>query len=490
MIFWIEIEIFIFLVLSLALVSAFEFINWFHDTANAVAPVIYTKSLKAKKAVLIAWIMNFLWVVLWGIWVAMAIVHLLPLDIIWYQSTAFWIIVVISLLLSAIIWNFATWYFGIPASSSHSLIWAILGVTIMMMFVPIVWWLDVIPNWQKALDVIKSLFISPIIWFFLASAIMFLSYKFIKNKYYFSTPSKKGKKSPKIWLRSMLIWTSAWVSFAHGSNDWQKWVGLALLILVILAPSIYAVNPNMKISEINRNIISIENKINSIKLDKLTETNQKLIEDTKWNLESIKQTINSWENYDKMDLRETVLSFQKNIKKIEEISSFKSIFSSNVYASSIVDSSWIQKINTENKSLSNDINNDIEWIVKIIDYAPLWVIILISLSLWLWTMVWRKRIVVTIWEKIWKTDMNYAQATTSALMTAITISVASSLHLPVSTTHILSSSVAWTMSTWPDAWWVRKWTVRHILMAWVLTLPVTMFLSATIFLALWGVFVR
>lgn len=487
MIFWLDIWVFIFMILCLLLVGIFEFINWFHDTANAVAPVIYTKSLKAKKAVLIAWIMNFLWVVFWGIWVAMAIIHLLPLDAISFQSEVFWISVVISLLLSAIIWNFSTWYFGLPASSSHSLIWAILWVTIVMMFLPINWNVEVVPNWQKALEVIESLLFSPFIWFLFASIIMLFSLKYIKNKYYFSTPSKKHNSAPTRWLRSILIVTSAWVSFAHWSNDWQKWVWLAMLILVILAPNIFAINPEIKIDDLNKNIIWIQNNLNSINLNLLNETELNNIYNTHIDLNSIREKINSTWSYDKKELRKSVLSFSNNIKKLDLIFSNNTL-ASNLYIVSVVNSDNIIEKNLNKSDLT--LNDNISWILKIIDYAPIWVVLFISISLWLWTMIWRKRIVITIWEKIWKTDMNYAQATTSAFITAITITIASKFHLPVSTTHILSSSVAWTMSVWPKSAWVRSWTVRNILLAWVLTLPVTMFLSGWIFFIMWTILVK
>lgn len=487
MVFWIDVWVFAFLVICLALVSAFEFINWFHDTANAVAPVIYTKSLKAKKAVLIAAVMNFLWVMLGWIWVAMAIIHLLPLDAIGYQWTAFWIVVIVSLLLSAIIWNFATWYFGIPASSSHSLIWAILWVTIMMTIIPMNWDLVVQPNWQKAVEVIESLLISPFVWFILAFWVMFLSYRYIKSKYYFSTPSKKKKRSPKIWLRSMLIATSAWVSFAHWSNDGQKWVWLAVLILVILAPWIFAVNPKVDLSSVKDNIVYVEKSILSIDLTNLEETDRRTINDAYRDLQNMEKTLDAG-NADNMVIREDVLAFQKSIKKLKEIESLNEK-SSSVYATSVIGSKEINNNKIVSFAENEEFNSHINEISKVVDYAPWWIIALISISLWLWTMVWRKRIVVTIWEKIWKTDMNYAQATTSALITAITITLASKFHLPVSTTHILSSSVAGTMCTWPDSEWVSKSTVKNILMAWVLTLPVTILLSAGLFYVGWLLFV-
>lgn len=488
MIFWIDIGVFVFLIVCLALVSAFEFINWFHDTANAVAPVIYTKSLKAKKAVLIAAIMNFLWVMLGWIWVAMAIIHLLPLDAIWYQSTSFGVVVIVSLLLSAIIWNFATWYFGIPASSSHSLIGAILWVTMILTITPMNWYVKVIPNWHKALEVIEALLISPLIWFLLAFIIMSLSYRYIKSKYYFSVPSKKKKRAPKLWLRSMLISTSAWVSFAHWSNDGQKWVWLAVLILVVLVPSLFAINPKVNLDNLKTDISYIENSVNSIDISKIDKSGQEIVKKTITNLSEIKIVLSS-ADVNKMELREDILTFQKNIKNLTIIN----LSGNNSMKTSQASIIWGKEVNNENWiSLLNDakFNDSVTSLSSLVDYAPWWIIALISISLWLWTMIWRKRIVKTIWEKIGNTDMNYAQATTSAMITAITISLASILHLPVSTTHILSSSVAWTMSSWPKAWWVQSDTVKNILMAWVFTLPITILLSFDIFFVLWFLFVK
>ncbi len=151
--------------LCLALVCAFEFINGFHDTANAVAPVIYSNSLAPKKAVLLAAFFNFLGVIIGGTGVAIGIMKLLPLEKLASSSLEFGICVVLSLLIAAIIWNFGTWYMGIPASSSHTLIGSILGVSLVM------YTLDpssVSIPWTKVVSTFESLLFSPIFGFFLA----------------------------------------------------------------------------------------------------------------------------------------------------------------------------------------------------------------------------------------------------------------------------------------------------------------------------------
>lgn len=473
MIFWIDIWIFAILITCLTLVCAFEFVNWFNDTANAIAPVIYTRSLKPKRAVLLAGTLNFLWVIFWWIWVAMAIMHLLPLSVIAEQPLSFWIALVSSLLISAIIWNLTTWSLAIPASSSHSLIGSIIWVSIAMMFLPIIWTEKVSPNWWKALEVLQSLLFSPIIWFSIALILMFLSYKVINSKRYFKTPKRDEKiKKPWIWLRTLLVWTSAWVSFAHWSNDGQKWVWIAMLILISLLPSMFALNPKVKIENLKQDIIYIEQVVNNIDSNVVDIEQKNALIDVKDNIILFNELVN-WDN--KMKLRVHLLKIQKDLQYLNN-----------------TEFSFINKANAD--SISNELKSEefkshINNLSSSVDYAPMWIIALISISLWLWTMIGRKRIVTTIGEWIWNSKMNYAQATNSALITAITITTASKLGLPVSTTHILSSSVAWSM-VWSKKWGIQWDTVKHILMAWVLTLPITILLSWTLFTSIFYIFLN
>lgn len=475
MVFGISTWIFALLVACLCLVCAFEFVNWFNDTANAIAPVIYTRSLKPKRAVILAWFLNFLWVLLWWIWVAMAIMHLLPLSVIAEQPITFWICVVAALLFSAIIWNLTTWYLALPASSSHALIWSILWVSITMMYLPIQWSDKVAPNWHKALEVLESLLFSPIIWFSIALWLMFISYKMIDSKWYFKSPKKNKKiEKPWKWLRSLLIATSAWVSFAHWSNDGQKWVWIAMLILISLLPSMFAINPAINRDELKSDVNYVSSVINEIDVNSINDESQKkIINDAKENI-TIFDTIITEEN-NNMKVRDHILKIQKDL--------------SNIVGSNF---SFLNKANADsvnNKLQSSELKSHIDNISKSVDYAPIWIIAMISISIGLWTMIWRKRIVTTIWEWIWNTRMNYAQATNSALITAVTITIASRLWLPVSTTHVLSSSVAWSM-VWSKKWWIQWDTIKHIVLAWVLTLPVTIILSATLFVSFWYVFVK
>jgi phosphate/sulfate permease len=342
------------LVLSLLAACAFEFINGFHDTANSVATVIYTKSLKPTTAVVWSGFMNFLGLITGGVGVTMAIVGLIPKEILTDTNSSHVLQMVATLLISAIGWNLLTWYKGIPASSSHTLIGAILGIGVGY---SILYKVDVV-NWKKVIDIGQALLFSPLLGFAVVIILMTLLYKFTKNKDIFKEPN--GKTPPPLWIRTILIITCTLVSFFHGRNDGQKGIGLVMIILMAFLPTAY-------------------------------------------NLDNV----------------------------------------------------------------SN---------------PPMWVMWMVALSLGLGTMVGWKRIVVTIGEKIGKTHLTYAQGATAELVAAITIGLSTAFKLPVSTTHILSSGIAGSMVASKGVKNLQKSTLKTILSAWVLTLPVTIGFSAGLFL--------
>src|SRR5262245_51598034 len=243
------------LFLCLAIALGFEFVNGFHDTANAVATVIYTRSLKPWKAVVWSGLMNFLGVLLGGVAVAFSIVHLLPVDLLINIGKSAGLLMVFSLLVSAIVWNFGTWYFGLPSSSSHALIGSILGVGLASsLFSSQGFGAGV--NWTKAREVMLSLLISPLVGFCLAGGLLLLSKAFIRNQALYEEP--KGNEAPPFWIRAILLLTCTGVSFAHGSNDGQKGVGLIMLILIGILPAHYAVNNRLDRVELRQTLVEIE----------------------------------------------------------------------------------------------------------------------------------------------------------------------------------------------------------------------------------------
>ena len=232
---------FAFLLLGVALLVAlgFEFVNGFHDTANAVATVIYTHSLDPHIAVAWSGMFNFLGVVLSSGAVAFAIVSLLPVELILQVGSGAGFAMVFALLAAAIIWNLGTWWLGLPASSSHTLIGSIIGVGIANQLMNARTATSGV-DWEQAAKIGKSLLFSPIIGFAVAALLLQLSKVFIHDPRLYRAP--EGDAPPPFWIRALLILTCTGVSFAHGSNDGQKGMGLIMLILIGTVPTAYALN--------------------------------------------------------------------------------------------------------------------------------------------------------------------------------------------------------------------------------------------------------
>lgn len=459
--------LFIVLILCIVAAMAFEFINGFHDTANAVATVIYTRSLKPKTAVILSGISNFLGLIIsarfFGLAVAIGIMNLLPLDALIDQNVEHSIAIILSLILTAIIWNLGTWYFGIPCSSSHTLIGSIFGVGIAFIFLHTGSHVDL--NWKKIGDVGLSLLISPVIGFILTYLVMIILKQTVKKKKFFSEPDPV--KKPPFWVRITLILASIGVSYTHGSNDGQKGVGLMMIILITVLPSFFSLNPENNPAAMQANVQQISYYIARIDDSNLADKEKTLIL-------NIKHTINGIDS---------VLNNSKTPAGIPATSRFhvrKNILILNSYLSDFHKNPVLSK--TLAKQENDLISTNIKELKSSTEYAPPWVLLLIALSLGLGTMVGWKRIVVTIGEKIGKSHLSYAQGAASQFVAAATIYTSSLLGLPVSTTHVLSSGVAGGMYQEGGRKNLQKGTIMNILIAWVVTIPVTVVLAALLYL--------
>jgi low-affinity inorganic phosphate transporter len=458
--FGLETSLLIILILCIIATCAFEFINGFHDTANAVATVIYTHSLKPVHAVVLSGILNFAGVFLGGITVAMGIVKLLPMDVLLGQDISLNISLVLSILLSAIIWNLGTWYYGIPCSSSHTLIGSILGVGIAYSIHKTGTMEGV--NWHKAEEMGLSLLFSPLFGFGLVLFLMFLLRSVIPNREIFETP-KEGK-TPPLWIRAILIFTCSAVSFAHGSNDGQKGVGLLMVILISILPAYFALNTQKNSLDIAQNVHAVEQIIGKINSDKLSSKEQA---DFNWVKSSVADL--SLRMKKASELRQIAPEQKPMIRRdiVVIIKEMKMLMETGKLSMS---STQKEKLNTALKGLDGHIS-----------YAPTWVILMISLSLGIGTMIGWKRIVVTIGEKIGKEHLTYAQGASSEIVAASTIGVSTYLGLPVSTTHVLSSGIAGSMVAGKGIKNLQGGTIRNIAIAWVLTVPVCIVLSIGLF---------
>ena len=439
-------------IICLLAVCAFEAINGFHDTANAVATVIYTKSLPPVFAVIWAGCWNFIGAMLGGVVVAMGIIKLMPLNDMMTMPLGENIALVLSILVSAIAWNLGTWYFGIPCSSSHTLIGSLLGGGFAF------WTIHAGsgPNWAKAADIGLSLLVSPLFGFSLAILLMYLLRGMVKKrKAIFNEPDPK--KVPPTWIRAILITTCTLVSYFHGNNDGQKGVGLLMVVMIAFMPLQFALNPQLPLSDLAASTRRME----------ATLAGQAAIDtDHTESLQALSAKCNGvavqLDSTDAQDTKE-VLAVRKAVQSLN-----KSVDAA--IKGGTVTGDAIKAAKAETKHLSGAY-----------EFSPMWVVFLISLCLGAGTMVGWKRIVVTIGEKIGKSHLTYAQGASAELCAAATIGVSSAFGLPVSTTHVLSSGIAGTMVAQGGIKNLQKKTIKNIALAWLMTLPVTFAASALLY---------
>ena len=473
---------FILLGLALFLALCFEFVNGFHDTANAVATVIYTHTLPAIPAVIWSGFFNFLGVLTSSGAVAFGIVNLLPAELVIQVGSAAGFAMVFSLLVSAILWNVGTWFLGLPASSSHTLIGSIIGVGVANAVMgPSHYWGDGV-NWAKAKDVGLALLISPAIGFCVAALLLIVMKILIRNPKLYSTPD--AHHPPPGWIRALLMFTCTGVSFAHGSNDGQKGMGLIMLILVGIIPATFALKPDSSASEIEALRQDLSNAALYCKAHDGSLGDQQLpprdavtiISEYMHNPQNAPPVLFQaiWTMVDESQRQLVGVNSLANIPVKERGALRSNLYLLSTSSAKLVKNHQLDSSSAEKnaKSLTNSIN-------ALTNYIPVWVKVAVAFALGLGTMVGWKRIVVTVGEKIGKSHLTYGQGAAAELVAMLTISMADLLGLPVSTTHVLSSGIAGTMAA--NGSGLQMQTVRNILLAWVLTLPICVFLGASLF---------
>jgi len=469
-----------FLLLALGMALSFEFVNGFHDTANAVATVIYTHSLKPMVAVVWSGCWNLIGVLTSSGAVAFGILALLPVELVLNVGSGAGFAMVFALLISAIIWNLGTWYLGLPASSSHTLIGAIMGVGLANSWASGAHEFGEGINWAKASEVGMSLLVSPIIGFGCSALLLLLFKLLIKRRELYEAPAKD--QPPPLWIRGLLVLTCTGVSFAHGSNDGQKGMGLIMLILVGILPLTFAVD-----------LATSQNSITDLASTTETISYQMDRHSPGVAMGGYQIAANELSAYLKTSGKVTERTFAAVGTKCREISDILSgktslsqlnadqrrILRSDLYLTSEALGKLIKQKKlddpAEQKSAAKLKSN----MDKVTKFIPVWVKVAVALALGLGTMIGWKRIVVTVGEKIGKEHLTYAQGASAELVAMATIMAADQLGLPVSTTHVLSSGVAGTMFANHSG--LQMDTLRNLLLAWVLTLPVCVLLGAGIF---------
>jgi PiT family inorganic phosphate transporter len=438
-----------FLVLALGIVFMFEFVNGFHDTANAVATVIYTNSMRPIPAVVWSGLCNFCGVYLGGIAVAFSIVHLLPVDMLVKINTNAGMAMVLALLISAITWNIGTWYLGLPSSSSHALIGAILGVGLTNGLLAGNYFGAGL-NWRKVMEVGLALLLSPLLGFCLAAILLVITRKLIPNPKLYTAP--ENGKPPPLWLRSILFLTCTGVSIVHGSNDGQKGVGMVMLILIGLLPAQYALNLHHDAVQIARVIEA------AVEVDELLAEQGLSVDEPSLHSDCVREILDGKKSFQEVpaDKRWQVRTALLHLDH---------------HAQQRMKALGTELPEAKRKQLSR-LRKEL---AAATEYAPSWVLMAVAVSLGLGTTIGWKRIVVTVGERIGKSHLTYAQGGIAELVAMSTIGLAVFGGLPVSTTHVLSSAVAGTMAANRSG--VEQRTVNKIALAWLLTLPATMLMS-------------
>jgi inorganic phosphate transporter, PiT family len=468
-----------FVLLGIALLVAlgFEFVNGFHDTANAVATVIYTHSLEPHIAVVWSGFWNFLGVLASSGLVAFAIVSLLPVELILQVGSSAGFAMVFALLVAAIIWNLGTWYFGLPASSSHTLIGSVIGVGIANQLINGRSGTSGV-DWGQAKNIGYSLLLSPVVGFGCAFLLLLLAKALIKDPKLYKAP--EGTEPPPFYIRCLLILTCTGVSFFHGSNDGQKGMGLIMLILIGTVPTAYALNHAVTFKDSQDFIaVSIE----------AADTLTKYVDPNAISGDAEKDVTDYIR--DKNFTPNTMLALRTLVSDIgNETALYKELknvpndrvrnFRNDMYLISeairIMQKTGKPTFTADDKAILANYKKHIDHSTR---FIPLWVKVAVAMALGLGTMIGWKRIVVTVGEKIGKSHLTYAQGAVAEITAMATIGAADGFGLPVSTTHVLSSGIAGTMAA--NSSGIQWSTVRNLALAWVLTLPVAMLLSGSLF---------
>ncbi|MET4475612.1 inorganic phosphate transporter [Bradyrhizobium sp. F1.13.3] len=469
------------LLLGVALMIAlgFEFVNGFHDTANAVATVIYTHSLPPLTAVIWSGVFNFLGVLVSTGAVAYSVITLLPVDLILQVGSTAGYAMIFALLIAAIIWNLATWSMGIPNSSSHCLIGSIMGVGLTNELLAPTGQATSGVDWTQAMSVGKALLFSPVVGFALSALLLLLLKAVVPVPKLYQEP--KGKTP--WWIRGILILTCTGVSFAHGGNDGQKGMGLIMLILIGVAPTAYALNRTMPDSSTPA-FVDITSKAKSVFAARAQGAQQVSPNDARGLVGTALKT----RDLNRPDVFAALASLSdevaNGVKSYGSISRVPAAATPNMRNDMYLAADAIRllpdagaKLEPGDAAVLKSYRTSLEDGTR---FIPTWVKVSVAIALGLGTMVGWRRIVVTVGERIGKQHLTYAQGASAELVAAGTILGAEFYGMPVSTTHILSSGVAGTMAA--NGSGLQTGTIRNIVLAWVLTLPAAMLIAGLLYM--------
>ncbi len=466
---------FVLLGVALLIALGFEFVNGFHDTANAVATVIYTGSMPPAAAVVWSGLFNFLGVLVSTGTVAFGIISLLPVELILQVGSGSGFAMVFALLIAAILWNLGTWWLGLPASSSHTMIGSIIGVGVANALLHGRSGTSGV-DWPQAVKVGYSLLLSPVFGFVLAAGLLLLLKALIKKPELYRAP--EGDAPPPWWIRGLLILTCTGVSYAHGSNDGQKGMGLIMLILVGTVPMAYGLNRAMPVDQMTQFAAVAQVTAQSLQpyAQQHAADPRQVLSTYVRTRQLTPETIGAVQDL-ASDLQRQVLAHRDPARlPADLVGNMRNDMYLSSEAIRLLGKDPGVHFDAATVTNLTAYGDDIHHATR---FIPLWVKIAVAIALGLGTMIGWKRVVITVGEKIGKTHLSYAQGASAELVAMATIGAADGLGLPVSTTHVLASGVAGTMAAGGSG--LQLTTLRNLAMAWVLTLPAAMLLSGLLY---------
>jgi len=465
------------LVTALVIALGFEFVNGFHDTANAVATVIYTHSMEPHMAVAWSGIWNLIGVLTSSGGVAFSIITLLPVELILQVGRGAGFAMVFALLISAIVWNLSTWALGLPASSSHTLIGSIIGVGIANQIMGGHNGTSGV-DWTQVGNVFRVLLISPLVGFVCAALLLLILKFLIRDPALYESP--KGTEPPPFWIRGLLILTCTGVSFGHGSNDGQKGMGLIMLILIGTVPTAYALNHAIGYGQV-ADFAAVSEQAAHVLSGYVSP--DAVMDDARADLTDYIRS-KQFTPTTALAARQLAIDISNEVQQYKALAAIPAGQQQNVRNDMYVEGETLRlmaKSKTPAFSAADTavLTNYRKHLDDATKFIPTWVKVAVAVALGLGTMVGWKRIVVTVGEKIGKAHLTYAQGASAEIVAAVTIIAADQFKMPVSTTHVLSSGIAGTMMANGSG---LQWsTVRNIAMAWVFTLPAAALLAGGLF---------
>lgn len=459
------------LIFALLMVVMFEATNGFHDAANAVATVIYTRSLRPTEAVVWSGVMNFVGVLVGGIAVAYALVELLPAEVLSPPDGAPAVAMLIALFVAALTWNIGTWWLALPNSSSHCLIGSLIGVALGNALAHSRSLSEGV-HWHQLWTVLEALALSPLLGFVLAGALYFLMRRTLHDRNLYEPVHDRP---PVWWMRGILILTCTGVSFAHGTNDGQKSIGLIMLTIIGLFPATYALNP-----EAGKSLTDLPNVMQQAEpLIRQYGNDQK--HDALAAIHALEQAGPAATRLASVGVSDSGRPVGLELGSSSPAAKQRSNVRDDVYRV-ISQLKHVEEVGAAPEAAKKQAKDLGKQLGKSVEYAPLWVRILSAVCLGVGTMIGYRRIVTTLGERLGNIHMTPAQGASAEVVSAALIGIAGFTGLPVSTTHIVTSGIGGTMVTAGAG--LRYGMLSRILTAWLLTLPVTILVAGTLYYVL------